>query len=52
MDKFETIVTGAGEKDKDYIFDSERLAFGKVDGPGVTLAFLADNKTYVCGFCL
>lgn len=52
MDKFETIVTGAGEKDKDYIFDSERLAFGKVDGPGVTLAFLADNKAYVCGFCL
>jgi len=45
-EKAETIVTGAGEKDKDFIFSLERLAYGKINGPGVTLAFQADDKTY------
>ncbi len=27
--------------------DLERLAYGKIDGPSVTLAYMADDKTYV-----
>lgn len=36
------------EADKDFVFDSDRLAYGKIEGPGVTLAFQADDKAYVC----
>ena len=32
------------EADKDFVFDSDRLAYGKIEGPGVTLAFQADDK--------
>jgi len=35
------------EKDKDFVFDIDRLAYGKIEGPGVTLAFQADDKAYV-----
>ncbi|KIM90943.1 hypothetical protein PILCRDRAFT_811444 [Piloderma croceum F 1598] len=45
-EKVENIVSGAGENDKDFVFDLDRLAYGKIDGPGVTLAFQADDKAH------
>jgi hypothetical protein len=47
-EKVENIVSGAGENDKDLVFDLNRLAHGKIDGPAVTLAFQADDKAHVC----
>lgn len=38
----------ASEKESAFVFDLKRLAYGKIEGPGVTLAFQADDKTYVC----
>lgn len=47
-EKVDNIVTAAGEKDRNFVFDLERLAYGKIDGPGATLAFQADDKAHVC----
>lgn len=38
----------ASEKEQEFVFDAERLAYAKIEGPGVTLAFQADDKNYVC----
>ena len=45
-EKLETIAAGINEKDMN-IVDLERLAHAKMDGPGVTLAFMADDKYHV-----
>ncbi|KAG6854864.1 hypothetical protein C0991_012054 [Blastosporella zonata] len=45
IEKFETII--ASEREKDLHFDLERLAFSKIAGPGVTLAYMADDKNHV-----
>lgn len=47
MEKAESIATSAGERDGDLSVNEERLAFSKVDGPGVTLAYQADDKAHV-----
>ncbi|KAK0498618.1 vacuolar sorting protein [Armillaria luteobubalina] len=41
--KFEPIMSS---EQKTTSIDLERLAFGKIDGPSVTLAYMADDKTY------
>lgn len=41
VEKFEPMATASGT-----VTDNARLAYGLVEGPTVTLAFLADNKTY------
>jgi hypothetical protein len=46
-EKLEAIVTGINEKDRDIDVALERLAHAKIDGPGVTLAFMADDKNHV-----
>ncbi|KAG6911232.1 hypothetical protein DXG01_003099 [Tephrocybe rancida] len=43
-EKHETIV--ASEREKDLHVDLERLAFSKIAGPGVTLAYMADDKNH------
>ena len=47
IEKTDTIVTGAGEVTEASTVDIERLAHARIDGPGVTLAYLAESKTYV-----
>ncbi|KAG6831404.1 hypothetical protein H0H92_011006 [Tricholoma furcatifolium] len=42
VEKHETIVTNEREQD----VNLERLAFAKIAGPGVTLAYMADDKTH------
>lgn len=37
----------SSDREKDLVLDLERLAYAKIEGPGVTLAFMADNKTHV-----
>ncbi|KAF7967329.1 hypothetical protein HWV62_34707 [Athelia sp. TMB] len=44
MPKPENIV--ASEKEREFIYDPERIAYAKIQGPGVTLAFQADDKNY------
>ncbi|KAG6821582.1 hypothetical protein H0H93_000091 [Arthromyces matolae] len=44
VEKHETIVNS--EREKDFDVDLERLAFAKIAGPGVTLAYMADDKTH------
>ncbi|KAJ7180258.1 vacuolar sorting protein [Mycena crocata] len=34
------------ERDRDMAVDPERLAYSKIEGPGVTLAYMADDKTH------
>ncbi|KAK0206380.1 vacuolar sorting protein [Desarmillaria ectypa] len=41
--KFELITSS---EQKTTSIDFERLAYGKIDGPSVTLAYMADDKTY------
>ncbi|SJL01815.1 uncharacterized protein ARMOST_05139 [Armillaria ostoyae] len=41
--KFEPITSS---EQKTTSIDLERLAYGKIDGPSVTLAYMADDKTY------
>ncbi|KAF9518469.1 hypothetical protein BS47DRAFT_1421010 [Hydnum rufescens UP504] len=36
-----------GQEPSEFKLNSERLAQGKVDGPGVILAYMADDKTYI-----
>lgn len=45
VEKFESIVIGG--KDDGTSIDSERLAYAKIEGPGATLAYMADDKTHV-----
>ncbi|KAK7695969.1 hypothetical protein QCA50_000608 [Cerrena zonata] len=45
-EKADTIVTSAGEVAEDPNVNVERLAHARIDGPGVTLAYLAESKTY------
>ncbi|KAJ7368456.1 vacuolar sorting protein [Mycena albidolilacea] len=40
VEKLETIVIS----ERDLAVDTERLAYGKIEGPGVTLAYMADDK--------
>ncbi|KAJ7904667.1 vacuolar sorting protein [Mycena olivaceomarginata] len=40
VEKLETIVVS----ERDLAVDTERLAYGKIEGPGVTLAYMADDK--------
>lgn len=40
-------MTSTSEKDKDANIDLERLAHAKIKGPGVTLAYMSDDKTHV-----
>ncbi|KAH0587741.1 hypothetical protein H2248_006500 [Termitomyces sp. 'cryptogamus'] len=44
VEKHENIV--ASEREKDLQVDLERLAFAKIVGPGVTLAYMADDKSH------
>ncbi|KAJ7765024.1 vacuolar sorting protein [Mycena maculata] len=44
VEKLETIVSS--ERDRDMAVDPGRLAHGKIEGPGVTLAYMADDKTH------
>jgi hypothetical protein len=43
-EKLETIV--ASQSEADLALDHERLAYSKIDGPGVTLAYMADDKSH------
>ncbi|GLB33953.1 putative vps52 / Sac2 family protein [Lyophyllum shimeji] len=44
VEKHESIV--ASDREKDLHFDLERLGHAKIDGPGVILAYMADDKTH------
>ncbi|XP_006459988.1 hypothetical protein AGABI2DRAFT_202530 [Agaricus bisporus var. bisporus H97] len=44
FEKFENIVVSNNERD--FKLDSSRLAHCSIDGPAVTLAYMADDKTY------
>ncbi|EDR12808.1 vacuolar sorting protein [Laccaria bicolor S238N-H82] len=44
LEKFETIVTS--ENEKDISTDLGRLQHAKIDGPGATLAYMADDKAH------
>jgi len=44
-EKFQNIVTSDNECDTQLNLD--RLAYSKIDGPAVTLAYMADDKSYV-----
>jgi hypothetical protein len=46
-EKLETIVTTIADKDMESTVDTSRLAYARVEGPPVTLAFMADDKTHV-----
>jgi hypothetical protein len=46
-ERLEAIVDGAADA-KDSNVELERLAYSKIEGPAVTLAFMADDKNYVC----
>jgi hypothetical protein len=35
--------------ERDFKLDAPRLAHSNIDGPAVTLAYMADDKTYVGG---
>ena len=37
----------ANEREEDLNINVERLAHAKIEGPGVTLAYMADDKTHV-----
>ncbi|KAJ7094621.1 vacuolar sorting protein [Mycena belliarum] len=41
-EKLETIVAS----DRDMVIDTERFQYAKIEGPGVTLAYMADDKTH------
>ncbi|KAF8195726.1 Sac2 family-domain-containing protein [Mycena galopus ATCC 62051] len=42
VEKLETIVLS----ERDLAVDAERLAYSKIEGPGVTLAYMADDKAH------
>lgn len=44
-EKPEPIISGNGDKDGPYL-DQDRLAYAKIDGPSVILAYMADDKTH------
>ncbi|KAJ7068419.1 vacuolar sorting protein [Mycena amicta] len=44
VEKFEPIVIS--ERERDAVVDSERLEYAKIAGPGVTLAYMADDKAH------
>jgi len=46
VEKLETIVTAANG-DTEPNVDIGRLAYAKIEGPSVTLAYMADDKTHV-----
>ncbi|KAG6880364.1 hypothetical protein C0992_007775 [Termitomyces sp. T32_za158] len=47
IEKHENIVVGVGEQENDSSqVDLERLAYAKIVGPGVTLAYMADDKSH------
>jgi hypothetical protein len=50
VEKHESIV--ASEREKDLHIDLERLAYAKIEGPGVTLAYMADDKGHVSDISL
>lgn len=37
--------------ERDFKLDSSRLAHSSIDGPAVTLAYMADDKAYVGDEC-
>ncbi|KAI0796778.1 Vps52-domain-containing protein [Abortiporus biennis] len=46
VEKAETIVTNAGETTRDPEINVQRLQHARIDGPGVTLTYMAEEKTY------
>ncbi|KAF7332020.1 Vacuolar sorting protein [Mycena kentingensis (nom. inval.)] len=44
VEKFENIVSS--ERASDGVVDSGRLEYGSIEGPGVTLAYMADDKAH------
>ncbi|KAI0939262.1 hypothetical protein AcV5_000731 [Taiwanofungus camphoratus] len=46
VEKAETIVSGAGETNQDMEVNIDRLAHARIDGPGVTLAYMVDDKSH------
>lgn len=44
-EKFENIVVSNNERD--FELDSYRLNHSSIDGPAITLAYMADDKAYV-----
>ncbi|KAG2077273.1 Vps52-domain-containing protein [Suillus decipiens] len=44
-EKPEPIISGNGKNGGPYL-DQDRLAYAKIDGPGVILAYMADDKTH------
>ncbi|KAF7301810.1 Vacuolar sorting protein [Mycena indigotica] len=44
VEKFEPIVSS--ERERDVVVDSNRLEHAKIEGPSVTLAYMADDKTH------
>ncbi|KAF5388452.1 hypothetical protein D9615_000536 [Tricholomella constricta] len=44
IEKHEPIITS--EREKDLHIDLERLGYARIEGPGVTLAYMADNKMH------
>jgi vacuolar protein sorting-associated protein 52 len=49
VEKLESIVAAAAVTDNDGNTDAQRLVYANIDGPGVTLAYMADDKNHVCG---
>ncbi|KAJ7129514.1 Sac2 family-domain-containing protein [Mycena epipterygia] len=44
VEKLETIVLS--EREREMTVDTERFAYAKIEGPGVELAYMADDKTH------
>ncbi|KAJ7498765.1 vacuolar sorting protein [Mycena latifolia] len=44
VEKLETIVSS--EREREMTVDPERFEYAKIEGPGVTLAYMADDKTH------
>ena len=43
------IITNALESAQGYDIDANRLSYARVDGPSVTMAYIAEDKNYVSG---
>ena len=47
VERLETLVTGVSGSATEPSLDLDRLSYAKIDGPNVTLAYMADTKTHV-----
>ncbi len=48
MEKSEGIASGLESSPQGFDYDANRLAYARVDGPSVTMAYMTEDKTHVC----